>query len=73
MSQHTTSWTVAMAVIQWQLAKPGTHVPTVARATGLSAATVRRWRDNPPKTRPGIPTFVALAGYYDMTISFEWE
>ena len=70
---HTTDWRVAMAVIQNQLQQPHTHIPSVARQTLLSPGTVRRWRDNPPKTRPSIPAFVALAGYYHMKISYDWE
>lgn len=69
--KHTTDWRVAMAVIHDQLNRPETHIPSVARQTLLSAATVRRWKKKPPAQRPGLPQFIALAGYFHMTVRFE--
>lgn len=69
--EHTTDWEVAMAVIHFRLNRADAHIPTIARGSKLSPATVRRWKKEPPKKRPGLPQFIALARYFDMTVRFE--
>lgn len=73
MSEVTTSWRVAVAVIHHQLNMPHNRVPDIARATGLAPATVYRWREKPPENRPSVDTVVRLGAYFHMVVSFTFQ